>query len=119
MLIVEFVPPRVNGAAVIAAAKEAAEIAAAEVLLAKSRPLVPVDTGAMQASGRVEHGPAGAAVVYERSGADGYNVAARQHEDATLSHPKGGESHFLAKPMQSEQGALLAAMATVIRAAGA
>lgn len=109
--------PTVNALARLAAAKEAAELAGGHVLLDASKSLVPVETGEMRDSGKVEHSPAGAVVSYTRTGADGYNVAARQHEDATLNHPNGGESHFLSKPMASEGEPIIEAMAAIVRKA--
>lgn len=111
-----FTPPAVPASALIHAVKEAAELAGGEVLLAASRPLVPVDTGQLRDSGKVEHGELGAEVSYTRIGADGYNVAARQHEDATLNHPKGGQSHYLSTPMTADAPAILAAMAATLKA---
>ena len=38
----------------------------------------------------------------------GNRYAIRQHEDTTLNHPNGGESHFLQKPLLSTGANLLA-----------
>jgi hypothetical protein len=110
-----YTPPAVNGVLAMHLAKEAAEMAGAEFLLAAARPLVPRDTGEMAESGKVDHGPAGAEVSFTRTGPDGYNVAVRQHEDETLHHPNGGEAHFLSKPMAVEAGAIVAGMGAVVR----
>jgi hypothetical protein len=116
-LIVKYIPPKINAAAAIAAAAPVATRAGAEHLLEASRPLVPVDTGEMQASGKVTQDGKDAQVSYSRTGEDGYNVAARQHEDTSLSHPGGGQAHFLSQPMATEREAIGAAMAVEIRKA--
>lgn len=109
-------PPRIDARVVVAAAAAIGVEAAGKLLLDASLPLVPVDTGELKASGKVEStGPHSVKISYERSSPDGYNVAARMHEDATLNHPGGGEAGFLSKPMATEGEAMLAAMGSAIR----
>jgi hypothetical protein len=112
-----YTPPKRNAAALLDAAVPLATHAAADHLLEVSKPLVPIDTGEMRDSGKVTQDGREAHVSYTRVGDDGYNVAARQHEDASLSHPKGGEAHFLSKPMATEREAIAAVMATEVRKA--
>lgn len=113
-----YVAPKIDARLLVAAAAEVAVDAAGNVILAASQPLVPVDTGDLKDSGKVENdGPHKVRVSYERSSPEGYNVAVRQHEDATLNHPGGGEDHFLSKPFATEGHAVLEAMGAVIRAA--
>lgn len=74
--------------------------AEAEALLADSQLLVPVETGALKASGRVEDvrlaGDSSDFVV--AYGGEGIDYAIRQHEDLTLHHPQGGSAKFLERP---------------------
>lgn len=116
-IVFDYTPPKINAAAAMAAAKEGAVEAGAKVLLNASQPLVPRDTGQMQRSGQVVTvAPGVAAVTYTREGEDGYNVAARQHEDYTLNHPNGGQADYLGQPMHTEGAEVLAAMAEIVRA---
>jgi hypothetical protein len=114
-IVFEFRPPAVDAGLIVHSLLKVAETAGAEALLAASQPLVPVDTGQLRDSGRVEHDGHGATVSYEREGSDGYPVAIRQHEDETLNHPNGGQAHFLGDPMHTASGAIWAAMAASIR----
>jgi hypothetical protein len=113
----------------------------AEYDLKRSKPLVPVETGALQASGRVEEdeltvgggileeffadiiygGPAGSA---PGQAAD-VDYAVRVHEDLEVSHPHGGQAKFLEQPVNEEWGSGRAAERiaaeleqTVVAAAG-
>jgi hypothetical protein len=114
-----FRPPAVNAIAAVAAAAKLGERAGAEVLLQKSQPLVPVEHGDLKASGRVEQGDDGAAVIYGVASPDGYPYGIRQHEDTSLNHPNGGQAKFLEGPMHTEHAAVgaaaLAPIAAVLR----
>lgn len=115
-VVVRYTPPRVDPALVIAGVKEVAEHAGAEVLLAAAKQLVPEDTGALKESGIVVPSVEGAAVVFSATNEDdGYDYAARQHEDETLNHPNGGQAHYLADPMQTEARAILLAMIAEVK----
>lgn len=115
-IVVSYTPPRLDPAAFVEAAKTAAEVAGAQALLAASQPLVPVEHGDLKASGHVEHGPDGAAVIYSATNpADGYDYAAKQHEDETLNHPNGGQAHYLSDPMRTEGTAILLAMLAEVK----
>lgn len=104
-----FVPPKRDARLVVHAAVPAATRAGAEVLLEKSRPLVPVDTGALKASGKVTQEGDRAAVSYEGIAPDGYDYGIRQHEDLALHHDQG-QAKFLESPLHSEHDAVRAAM---------
>lgn len=111
---IRYQPPAVNPIVALAAVKSIAEVAGAEVWLEASQPLVPVDTGELKASGKVTPGPHGAELSYTRVGADGYNVAARMHEDMTLNHPGGGQAKFVEQPGETHAAEILAATGLVI-----
>lgn len=76
--------------------------AEADRILEASYPFVPVETGALISSGTVIKQPEGADIRYGNFGAVPYAI--RQHEDTTLSHPNGGEHHFLSKPLFEATG---------------
>ena len=82
-----------------------------EDCLEKSNRIVPLEEGPLQASGFTE--------VDERAleGVVGYSTpyAVIQHEDPTLRHDPGRESHYLEKTVHRNQGAWQQRMA---RAAG-
>lgn len=113
----EYQPPKVNAALLLAAAKPGIEHAAAEVILAASQPLVPVDKGDLKASGRVEDSGIGAAIVYDAASPEGYPYGIKQHEDLTLHHPNGGQAKFLEAPMHSEAAVVAGVLAEGVRAA--
>jgi hypothetical protein len=89
----------------------------AERILESSLPLVPVDTGLMLSSGMVE-GPTVSgqeATVLIRYGGHGlapYTI--RQHEDTTLNHPNGGQSHFLSEPVFAATGGMAERLGAII-----
>lgn len=116
-LKVVYTPPPVDVAAMVSAAAELGVEAAGKVLLDASLPDCPVDTGEMKGSGKSEKvGPKTVRVSFTRTGADGYNVAARQHEDMGLNHPGGGRSKWVEIHMYSDAVAILTAAAEPIRA---
>ncbi|RJO69772.1 hypothetical protein D5S18_28130 [Nocardia panacis] len=87
---------RWEGRAVSAVARVGLEeglFQAAEVLLAQSNALVPIEEGTLQNSGTAE--------VRDGKGRVGYNTpyALRQHEDLTLRHPNGRTAKYLEKPL--------------------
>lgn len=86
-----------------------------DTVLPASQELVPVDTGALKASGFVD-GPAGGGGTV--SAEIGYDTpyATKQHEDLSLNHPNGGEPKFLETPLH--QWAEGAAVRVVRRALG-
>lgn len=110
-----YTPPAVNAAIALTAAKPGIEHAAAELILTASEPLVPVDTGKLVGTGRVEQGADGASIIYDAVADDGYAYGVRQHEDLSLNHPNGGQAKFLEAPMHSEAPAVAALMAEAVR----
>lgn len=116
MLTVSYRPPAIDPALVIAAVKEVAEDAGAQVLLKAAKDLVPEDTGELKESGIVVPSVHGAAVQFSAvNDEDDYDYAGRIHEDETLNHPHGGQAHYLSDPMTHEAAAILAAIARGIR----
>lgn len=103
----KYTPPRVNAVPVIAAAADKAADAAAHVVLDESQQLVPVDTGALRASGRVvvEEG-ASAAITYGdddaagRGGRDTNDYVVPVHERLDAHHPIG-QAKFLESALHS------------------
>lgn len=69
----------------------------AESILEASRPLVPIDTGLLLSTGLVRELHDGAEISYGGKGLAGYSI--RIHEDTTLNHPHGGQSHYLSQPL--------------------
>ncbi len=80
----------------------AALFQAAETVMARSKPNVPVDTGVLRGSGHVSL-PSRSATGWEVM--FGYGGAAQkyayiQHEADDFNHPKGGQSHYLSEPVE-------------------
>lgn len=70
-------------------------------VMAESKRLVPVDTGALKGSGYVT-APAvdGGKIEVELGyGGPAAQYAVRQHEDLSLRHPGGGQAKFLEQPL--------------------
>lgn len=74
----------------------------AQNILGESQKLVPVDTGILQKSGNVKVNQDALTATIS------YNTpyALKQHEDATLKHPKGGEAKYLERPFNEKKGEL-------------
>lgn len=73
----------------------------ANEVMAESKRLVPVDTGALKGSGyvsepRVELGKVEVEIGY---GGPAAAYAVRQHEDLSYAHPGGGQAKFLEQPL--------------------
>jgi len=89
----------------------------ADRILEESRFLTPVDTGLMVSTGLTE-GPVEQGATQEmviRYGAHGlapYTI--RQHEDTTLNHPNGGQSHFLSAPFFAATGGMAERFGAII-----
>lgn len=132
----KYTPPKIDARVALAAAGAVAVEAAAQALLDASQPLVPEETGALKASGRVEGEGLHRYVTYGRDddntveitgfsddgAAQGRETHAPtnqyveiQHEDMEFHHPNGGGAKFLEKPMNSEHDAIAAAMALPLR----
>lgn len=115
----KYTPPKVDAAALLAAAAPAATRAVADRILADSQPLVPVDTGELKASGKVTQEGTRATVSYDALAPDGYPYGIRQHEDMTLHHPNGGQAKFLEQPFRSDPaGKASVALAALVEELG-
>ena len=97
--------------------RKAAAIAALKVigedLLGQAQRDAPVEEGTLRGSGKVDLTvtPEGASV--EVSFSTPY--AARQHEEVTWKHPKGGKSKYLEDNLKAMAPRYLAALAAAIR----
>lgn len=74
----------------------------AQNILGESQKLVPVDTGTLQKSGTIKLNSETLTAQIS------YNTpyALKQHEDATLNHPNGGEAKYLERPFNEKAGEL-------------
>ena len=96
----------------------------ADAILEASQPLVPVDTGSLQASGRVETpvlaGPVGE-VTIRYGGSEGFqgriprNYAIRVHEDLSMNHPRGGQAKYLETAVLAATDAVVPGLAEALR----
>ena len=74
----------------------------AQAILGVSQPLVPVDTGALKRSGRVEEEPNGAAVLIYGDGEIDY--AGIVHYKLGVNHPVG-QAQYVGQPLRTERQA--------------
>lgn len=68
---------------------------------AEAKMMVPVDSGDLKRSITTDVTQRGTSVTLNMSASsvhNGYDYAARQHNDTTLNHPNGGEPFFISKP---------------------
>ena len=73
----------------------------AKDLLSESKPLVPIDTYALQESGVVVKEKENYRLVrYEAFSPLGYNYALIQHENLFFNHPRGGQAKYLQQPFE-------------------
>ena len=72
----------------------------AQNILGESQKIVPVDTGTLRRSGHISTDEALNITTIS------YNTpyALKQHEDATLNHPNGGEAKYLERPFNEKSG---------------
>lgn len=78
---------------------EAGILDAMEFILRISKPRVPVDTGALQRSGKINKIENGYEVIYHSENpATGYNYAPIQHENLTFNHTVG-QAKYLEEPI--------------------
>lgn len=98
----------------------------ADAILEASQPLVPVDTGALRASGRtldVEiHGQVVQSGVFYGGPGEGFErtpsqYALRVHEDLSMRHPHGGQAKFLAQPAFAATAGMAERLADALRIA--
>lgn len=108
----------------VKAASGAGAHSAGRALAERTRPRVPIDTGAMRASVDVQMDVAGddaTAMVSVRrpdiGRADGTIVTIVQHEDTSLNHPRGGEAKFLERSFREYEGQAKTTFAQNISAA--
>lgn len=102
-----------------AQARKKAAIAALTVigedLLGRAQREAPVEEGTLRGSGQVE-------VVEDHEGAHvevtfSTVYAARQHEEVTWKHPKGGKAKYLEDPLKEMSASYVAALAAAVRKA--
>lgn len=79
---------------------------AAEQLLKWSKPLVPVDTGKLKASGEVVKRDTGYAVQYSSANKQGYDYAYIQHENLEYHH-EVGQAKYLEQPLREHAQELM------------
>ena len=91
-----------------------------------SQALVPVDTGALRESGTVSDAAISGLVASVEISYGGPGTgfartpseyAIKVHEDTTMRHPRGGQSHFLSQPFFAATQDLLEELADAIRIA--
>ncbi|WZH52912.1 MAG: minor capsid protein [Nocardioides alkalitolerans] len=97
----------------IEAAAAAAVVEVAEDALTEASDDVPVDQGDLRRAGEV------LAVSDECAAIVAYDIpyAARQHEDTTLNHPRGGEAGWLRKTFERNEQRYVDHIANAIRSA--
>ena len=93
----------------------------ARAILEASQPLVPVDTGALKGSGRVEPAPKGAAVLIYGGGGftnprtkRSIDYAGVVHYRLDVKHPIG-QAQFVGQPLRTERQARNTATARAMR----
>ena len=84
----------------------------ASAILEKSQPLVPVDTGDLKRSGRVEDAPKGAAILVYGGGK--INYAGYVHYRLDVNHPIG-QAQYVGQPLRTEGPAREKATARAFR----
>lgn len=99
----------------IKAAASVAVLAGADKLLDLANDRVPVDEGALKASGRTSSEELEAVVSYGEPGQRTGFAAIQQHEHTEYHHPHGGQAKFLEQPMMSETGQIGEAVAASMR----
>lgn len=120
MIRFEFTPPSLDAVAALHAAGEVAVEEAAHLVLEESQRLVPVDTGALKASGRVTRDGLEAVISYGaedgagRNGQDTAAYAVPQHERLDFEHPHG-QAKFLETPLHSQAPKVAEVLATELR----
>lgn len=86
-----------------------------EDLLGRATNEAPVDEGTLRGSGKSEVTVTPRGVSVEVSFSTVY--AARQHEEVTWKHPKGGKSKYLEDPLKEMAPRYVSALAAAIRKA--
>jgi hypothetical protein len=98
-------------------AVEAGLFAVGNNIMTVAKERVPVDLGALRASGYVsEPQREGGSVVVELGfGGAAAAYAVRQHEDLSLNHPGGGQAKFLESALDEARPSLASKVATVAK----
>lgn len=96
-------------------AARAALTAATNDLLGQAQREAPVEEGTLRGSGSARVIDVGGKIVGEVSFDTVY--AARQHEEVTWRHPKGGKAKYLEDPLKAMAPRYLAALAAAVRKA--
>lgn len=91
----------------------------ADAILAVSKTLVPVLTGALQASGEVgDVQQSGSTTWVDISyGNAQVHYAAKQEFDTALNHPRGGQAHFLSQPFWAAEQSVVQNLADAVQVA--
>lgn len=86
-------------------------------IMGASQPLVPVLTGLLRSTAHLQLFEAYQAIIVELSyGMEGTApYAAIVHEDTTMNHPNGGQSHFLSQPFFAATAGMAERLAASIR----
>ena len=84
-----------------------------EDLLGRAQREAPVDEGTLRGSGSVEVTERGDRLSVEVSFSTPY--AARQHEEVTWQHPKGGKSKYLEDPLKEMSERYIATLAAAMK----
>lgn len=84
-------------------------------VLGEAQRLAPVEEGSLRAAGEMEvfETDAGASIVISFSTA----YAARQHEELSYRHPKGGQAKYLETPFKANVNRLEPLVSAAVRAA--
>lgn len=121
MISVHYTPPGIDALALVRAAAEEAAESAGQLILDASQELVPVDTGALKASGRLVHEDgAQVAIVYgqeDGAGRDGQDTAAYavpQHERLDFQHATG-QAKYLETALHGSSERVADTVVTVVR----
>lgn len=120
MITFDYTPPNMSALVVLRAAAEEVVGEAAQLVFHESQRLVPVDTGALKASGRVTQDGLEAAISYGgedgagRNGQDTAAYAVPQHERLDFEHPNG-QAKYLEIPMHAQADRVAEALAAGLR----
>lgn len=107
MITFDYTPPNMSALVVLRAAAEEVVGEAAQLVFHESQRLVPVDTGALKASGRVTQDGLEAAISYGgedgagRNGQDTAAYAVPQHERLDFEH-SNGQAKYLETALHSQ-----------------
>lgn len=89
-------------------------------IMGESVRLVPVDTGLLRSTAHVETPQQQGTRVVVQLSYGGHGIAeyaVRQHFDATLNHPNGGQAFYLQQPLYAAAATIAHHLATTLRTA--